>query len=67
MHASCQKSTALHSVRFAELSTMQQRCGVVWGRAILAATTNKNNDRARAYHSTRQTVNRCNIPQHSSP
>jgi hypothetical protein len=41
MHASCQKSTALHSVRFAELSTMQRRCGMVWGRAILAATTNK--------------------------
>ncbi len=41
MHASCQISTALHSGRFTQVATMQRRCGMVWGRAILSATTNK--------------------------
>ena len=69
MHASLQKSTMLTSGRFSKASTMQRRCEMVWGRAILAATTNKKmNAHARtmapAKQSTAATFRNIQRPYH---
>jgi hypothetical protein len=71
MHASLQKSTVLTSGRFSKASTMQRRCGMVWGRAILAATTNKKmNAHARtmapAKQSTAATFRNIQRPYHGT-
>jgi hypothetical protein len=39
---------------------------MVWGRAMLGATTNKKKEHARAYHGDCPKIKRCNISQHSA-